>query len=146
MIRKATHADAVSLAPRLRAHDLIEAQLAHGMSPAAALRLSVDVSDQAYSVVLDGQVEGLFGVASSVVWAVGTEKGFSNPRLLARIAKEYLPKLRAGCDVIYNAFHASFPESGRWLKHLGFTIMDDPVTSGPLNQPFIVFFMEADNV
>ncbi len=145
----ASDADALYLAPRLRAADRLEAEAATGMDPLDALRQSLSLSVEAWSGTADGEVICMFGVGALSIaagegcpWLLGSDlverhgMAFARRnRLLVRHWSSMWPVLRNWVDVRHTV-------AIRWLGWMGFALAE-PVAYGPARLPFHPFEMRA---
>lgn len=150
--RIATDDDAISLAPRLRAADIIEIDQASGRTPENALRRSVEVTDVPVAVTLDGQVELIFGVHTTSLmsragapWLLGSDEVDNHPRRFLRASKEFVDVWRKDYTLLHNYVYHGHERSILWLKWLGFTL-HDPEPFGPWGSMFHKFTMRSDDV
>lgn len=143
--RQATKADADFIASRLREADVREV-LALGVAPGQALAMSFSGSDEAWTVLVDGEPAMMFGCRQGLledfaeVWALGTDRCTECPREMLVYGRQKIqelltrfPRMRNFCDARYKASH-------RWLRRLGFTVKD-PVSFGPQNMKFCEIFI-----
>lgn len=145
-VRDAELLDIMELAPRLRAADMKE--LKHlGSSPEKALHESFMLSDFVKTVLVDGEIVAMLGVAplnqSDVVgvpWMLGAD-GLSKARRSFPIyTKKILALMHRRFPILCNYVHCENEESIRWLKHIGFTFSNTiTVPSGALFFEFVRF-------
>lgn len=122
-VRRATLADAHDLAPRLRADDVAEVEASGGYAPLGALLASLEASEVAFALVIDGRVEALFGVAApGVVWLLGSDVLLRRPLALCRQARVWLPILLDRYPVLTNCVDARYRTALRLAEWLGFEI------------------------
>lgn len=143
--RPAVIEDCLDLAPRMRKQDMDEVRASHGHSPVEALLSSLNCSEEAFSIIHNDQVIGMFGVAP-IVNRLGT------PWLLASdelplVSREFLPESRKWIesltpryDVLINYVHSKNTVSKRWLKWLGFNLLNER-TFGVNTEKFNPFVM-----
>ncbi len=125
--REASREDALFVADRLREADRNEVA-AMGATPRMAVEYSRQLSDYAWTGLIDGVPAMIFGCGSSLVstaaevWALGTDECTKAPREMLIYGREKLremlevyPEMQNYCDARYHAAH-------RWLKKLGFTV------------------------
>jgi hypothetical protein len=126
--RQATLEDAHSLAPRLRAQDLIELR-AQNSSPIDALLYGVTESRPCLCVTLDDLPITLFGVVpdggdQGRIWLLGSIEIVKVKFSFLRQSKPTLDVLCKDFAVVSNAVHADNDLHIRWLYWLGFTFHD----------------------
>ena len=138
--REATREDALFVADRLREADRNEV-VAMGTTPRMAVEYSRQLSDFAWTGLIDGVPAMLFGCGSSLVsvtadvWALGTDECTKLPREMLIYGRKKIgemldiyPEMQNYCDARYHAAH-------RWLKKLGFTV-HPAGPHGPNGEPF----------
>lgn len=125
--RVATYDDARSLAPRLRAADRREIARLSGVTPLTALLGSVRQSTEARSVVIDGQVEAMFGHAadplgrSAMIWALGSDLLPKHRFTLIKEMRRYLDAVQERHGMLVNIIDDENERAIELLKRLGFT-------------------------
>jgi len=125
-VRPAQPEDIPALAPRLRAVDCRECA-AWGRTPQEALELALLSGGDAWTGLVDGSVEAMFGVTPKslmdrlgVPWMLQTD---AVPyRAIVQHAPEWLARIERMFPKLENWISADNHESGRWLRRLGFTI------------------------
>lgn len=145
-IRMARRKDCHDLAPRLRDEDVKELDAAVGLAPAGALVMSYLMSDLAYAVVINGQVEALFGVVSDrnepnhgVPWLLGSYELENNARPFLRIGRRYIKMMAVLYDSLRNAVHHEHTQSFTLLEHLGFVRTDVLEGFGVRKETFFLY-------
>lgn len=143
--RRATPADAVDLAPRLRRSDVEEIWAASASGPNDALLRAVEAGGWAGTV--DGQVEAIFGVAPltllggvGCIYLLGSDAIERHAVPFLRLSRRYVGAMREDYAVLTNWVDARNETSIRWLRWLGFAIMS-PAPFGPFGLPFHRFEM-----
>lgn len=114
--------------------------------PDAALRMSLDVSDKAYSFMQGNRTLAMFGVSSpsllsstGVAWFLSTDETFrKHRRTMARQGRAWLLKWLKDYDSLMNFIDVRNTESIRWLKWCGCSF-SDPVIYGIDRLPFLKF-------
>jgi len=130
--RRATLADANSLAPRLRAADIEELRAAHGADADALsiLRHGLAVTPDALAAVQDGLVIALLGCApggtmltpSGIPWLMGSDECAAHARIFVARGRQAVGEWLRQYGRLENCVDARHAASIRWLKRLGFTI------------------------
>lgn len=143
--RPAVIEDCLDLAPRMRKQDMDEVRASHGHSPVEALLSSLNCSEEAFSIIHNDQVIGMFGVAP-IVNRLGTPWLLASDEL-PQVSREFLPESRKWIeslapryDVLINYVHHKNTVSKRWLKWLGFNLLNER-TYGVGNDKFNPFVM-----
>lgn len=131
------------MAPHMRAADAAEVWAQCAMLPFDALSFSVAQSE-AYAALEDGSDVPvvIFGLARSdnilngkrCFWLLGTPAVERYKKRFVRESAQYLYMIGAG-HTVFNYVDVNNRASLRWLKWLGFTIME-PRPHGWLGKPF----------
>lgn len=125
--RPASPEDAADLAPRLRAADTAEIVRLSGVTTRTALLTSVLRSTEAWSVVIDGQVEGMFGHATdplgrtAMIWALGSDLLPKHRFTLIKKMRRYLDEVQAEHGMLVNVIDDDNALAVELLRRLGFT-------------------------
>lgn len=148
-----TPAHVEELTANLRQQDIDELQaLGHG-DLAAPIRDGVALSSWCYTLLIDGRVAAIFGVAPAgglldprgVPWLLGTDLIWPNRRALARHARRYILRMLATYPHLINIVHARNTHATRWLRRAGFVLAEARPT-GPHGEMFHLFEMRARHV
>lgn len=124
--RVASMQDALDLAPRMREADKQEVRASHGVGPLDALTIAFKASSSAYTMVLDGEIVGMFGVApggeegAGSPWMLCSDKFYEGSRQFARECREWIARLHEGYPLLYNYVDARNTRAIRWLRWCGF--------------------------
>ena len=136
------------MARNMNNEDRMEVYASYMVKPETALRVSIGNSTKAWTVLLDGKPEFAFGVSwfkrmsgVGAPWMLGT----------GEVKKIYVPFLRQGRDYVdmmideydslENYVSTWNKTSIKWLKFLGFDILDSE-PYGPFGYKFHKFTME----
>lgn len=144
----ATQEHIAYIAPRLRAADLAEIAASTPLTPAEALKFSMEGSVLVWTALADGRPICMFGVAGACTsagvgspWMLGTDEIRRHPfgqrhgkAVLAAMLRLF-PHLENHVDVRNKAAVA-------WLRWLGFTI-HPARPHGPFGRPFHPFEMRC---
>lgn len=149
----ATLAHVEALAPTLRAGDVAEVQ-ALGLSPLEALRQSVESSDEAWALGLDGDLAAVGGVQvlhratllgppeSGSVWLL-TGAAVERHRVSFAVAtKQALRLLLRRYPLLVQAVDARYTAALRWARWLGGEVQP-AVPWGPKEMPFHPVFWRS---
>lgn len=140
------------VANNMRQADIDELWAQSMSRPLNSLQYAVRVSTSCWTIMSgDDEPVGLFGVgAVSMIGGIGSPWMLSTDGLLP-IAKsflkgcpEYIEKMLNDFDKLQNVIDTRNTVSIRWLKWLGFDMLD-PQPYGPFQVPFHVFKMEREN-
>ncbi|HIE1652410.1 TPA: hypothetical protein ACXJGC_003684 [Burkholderia cenocepacia] len=133
--RPATPEDAAALAPKLRQSDIAEMALTWAGSPEARLAESVRVSAEAWALLIDGEIEALFGLVryplANVPWMRCSAAIAGHTRELLTHARAWLGSVRAADVPLANTVASNNAEAMAMLEHLGFIIGDVVPDQGP---------------
>lgn len=147
-IAPATMADALDLAPRLRAADRAEMQAFTGMPPEIGLPLSLTGGGPTWTIRWDpsGHPLAIFGVGPvphhpqlGIVWMVGSDELFSRPMTFLRQSRLALDGLHQFHPLLGNYVDARNTVHIRWLQWLGFGFLKLHPEFGVEKRPFIQF-------
>lgn len=151
------------MAPRLRMADLAEIKAHSNTEPLVSLQHGVYFSKPCYTVVFKGQPAAIFGVVpvksqdfgwdwpkghphpDGSVWLLGTDAVPMFGRQFLRYSKTWLDELAMRYRVLGNMVDIRNTTHVRWLKWLGFTMLDT-IDYGPQNLPFQRFYKETQRV
>lgn len=134
-----------TIARRMRAIDALECE-AGGRTPKQALRDGCLFSDKAWTALVDGRPEAMFGVLTiSAVeglgspWMLGTDVVLRHARALLLHGPHYVDAMRDSIPRLRNLVSCDNGPAIRLLRKLGFTVGDVKVMRG--NMPFYQFEM-----
>jgi len=110
----------------MRKADVVEIDLLAGFTPKQALIESFHASPlDRHSIILNGEVIGMFGVSNNGRWAtpwlLASDKITQIPMTFLRHSKAYVAQLKY--PLLMNYVHAENTLSIAWLKHLGFSFL-----------------------
>lgn len=130
--------------PHIREEDAAEMWLQGCVRPEEGLKYSFETAAECWSVMLEGNPVPclMFGIskkqcfvdASRCIWLLGTRDSDKVKKSFVVVAGRVLATMAAG-HTVYNYVSADHHQSLRWLKWLGFRIMDAK-PYGWLNKPF----------
>lgn len=134
-----------TVADRMRPADVAEVAAMSGRSPHDALAFSLSRSSFAWTAILDGQPEVMFGVGdlnvltrSGSPWLLGTDAVEREYRMFLRQSRDWSEQLFERYDVLRNFVDDRNEVSKRWLRWLGFTLLD-PIPIGVNGEMFRLF-------
>ncbi len=136
----ATMSHVSAVAATMRPEDAAEVLASCGFDPLRALRESVQVSDAAWTLLLDGQpaaVFGAVGVASGcgVVWMLTSTMVDRHPIAFLRLCRPVVEALLMHYGLLFNYVDARYEVALRWARWLGFTV-SEPEPFGVAGLPF----------
>lgn len=142
--RPARYGDINAIARRLRDIEVLELK-AMGTTPKRSLYLGLKGSAMAWTGLVDGRPEAMFGVVPISLmdgtgrpWMLGTERARRAGRLWLTVAPRFIDWISADYPNLENYVHRDNAASIRWLKRLGFTIEPEAVDIG--GQPMLHFW------
>lgn len=149
-IVKASAAHIPSIARRMRQADRDEVYAYRALTPTGALISSLGQSASAWTAVVDGRPEVMFGVCdlniltgSGVPWLLGTNAVDRHYVPFLRRSIEWRNQLLARYSTLRNFVDDRNVVSKRWLKWMGFTLHDPVMVNG---HPFRLFEMRSSDV
>ena len=143
-IRKGTVEDCISLAPRLRAEDVLELVLTMEGSLEEILTGSLAESYECYVGEAGGVVIAMGGIVLTdspvgIPWLVGSPEVVQYPVALVRYGRSSVDRWLQVRPVLENFTWARNTVHHEWLRHIGFTLDPLQVPCGPHQEPFIHF-------
>ncbi|MBX3502793.1 MAG: hypothetical protein KF889_25390 [Alphaproteobacteria bacterium] len=152
LIRPATDADAVALAPDLREADRLEIEAASGDAPLDALRRSLARSSEAWAATTPEGIIALWGVGPlsllgghGAPWLLGSDLVARHAFAVARRNRPTVRRWLTMFPLLSNWVDARNALSVRWLRWIGFTILP-PVPYGVARLPFHPFELRRADV
>lgn len=134
-IREATADDIPALAAAMRQADREEVDAAHGHTAEEALAASLAGSTRAWTGLVDGEPVCMFGVGPISVlagrgapWMLGTDRLERCPRTFLRRSRTCVAAMLAVYPWLENYVAEKNTVSIAWLRWLGFTLAEEPVT------------------
>lgn len=122
------------IAARMRQADRDEVAAASGWGPHQALDVSLTASSRAWTVLIDGAPEVMWGVKSANVltglgipWLLGTDAVERHYVQFLRRSRPYLAELMRGHEELRNIVDERNQISVRWLRWMGFRFAPEPV-------------------
>jgi len=136
----------------MRKADIDEVFASSGRSPAQALAFSMRRSSIAYTALVDGRPEVMFGAGDLNVlaeigapWLLGTDAVETYYMQFLRRSVSWRGQLLARYRVLRNVVDDRNTASKRWLSWLGFKLSEPmPISKG--GQMFRLFEMKASDV
>jgi hypothetical protein len=131
------------IATRIREIDELECRM-WGRSPKQSLRLGLQASTLAWTALIDGRPEAMFGAStislidgSGRPWMLMTEEAVRHRRALLRLGRLYTAALHEHYILLHNWVHAENNLALRWLARLGYGIGGVEVIHGQPMRPFV---------
>ena len=149
--------DCLELAPKMRHSDIQEIWSAGRHTPTSGLLESLEVSgEHAYSLKLDGEVVGMFGVAPlgmssnsrnvGIVWLMGADNMTSYKKGFYKVSQKYLTKFLGLYKTVFNYVDERNIGSAKWLESLGFSSLHREPKFGVDQIPFNLYIKDKDDV
>lgn len=139
-----------SIARRMRQADRDEVWAGSRLKPAQALIKSLRHSSSAWTALIDGRPEVMWGVGDLNVlaqvgmpWLLGTDAVDTHNRRFLRVSIEWRNQLLGRYQVLKNFVDLRNTVSIRWLEWLGFKLGDEVISNG---QAFRLFEMRSSDV
>lgn len=145
-IVQATEKHAKDLAPSIRREDKWEVMCSSGLNSHDALTQSVQFSRIAWTALLDGKPEIMWGAAPfppkegwGIVWLMSSEEMYRIPKRFLVESVRYVDKMFDIFDTLFNYVHVENMKSRKWLEALGFKAIHLDPTYGVAKVPFILY-------
>lgn len=146
-MRDVRSGDIETIAAGLRTADIDEIHASAGHRDAlAVLRTGADMSAMLWTIEVDGEPAGLFGVTPAgdfgVPWMLGTPALERAPKQLTKLGRRYVHLMSEKYATLLNYVDARSLKSVYWLARLGFTVSADTEPYGVFGMPFHRFGMK----
>lgn len=142
------------IAEDVREADRVELWLQARSNPLDAMEQGCRRSVLCFTCLIDGEPAAMFGVTpyvtllgQGVPWMVGSNRlmAWAGQRALLALAPAYVAQMQAAFPMLINAVHDDNVAAKRWLRWLGFHLLDaTPV--GPDRALFRPFYRTRDDV
>jgi hypothetical protein len=147
IVRAPRAGDIEAIAADLRAADVDEIHASAGHRDVlAVLRTGAEISAMLWTIEVDGEPAGLFGVTPAadfgVPWMLGTPALERAPKQLTRLGRTYVRRMAQQYPTLMNYVDARSVKSVYWLACLGFTVNADTEPYGAFGMPFHRFGMK----
>lgn len=131
------------IAKNMRQIDVLECQIM-GRTPKQALRTGLLVSTIAWTIMVDGEPEGMLGVSpvsmiegKGTPWMLMTERGGKLSKDLVRLGRLYTEHMHKHFPLLENWVHGDNTRTIRWLTRLGYAVGSVDVIRGHPMRPFV---------
>lgn len=138
---KLTHVGPIAI--RMRAVDQLECRI-FGHSPKEALRLGLLSATVAWTALVDGRPEAMFGASTISLlegtgrpWMLMTDEAERHQKALVRLGRIYTAAIHRHYEQLENWVHVDNAAAIRWLSRLGFAVGGVEVIRGHPMRPFI---------
>ncbi len=144
-VRPSKKEDCYQLSKTLRQQDVQEVFASSGSNPAQALVKAYMCSNKhCYSLMLDGEVVGMFGINEinrnvGTPWLMGSDDLTKHKIEFYKLSKSYLSTFMERYNVLFNYVDKRNWQSIRWLKNLGFQFTKEIADYGYEKKPFYEF-------
>jgi len=142
--------DREALAPRLRLMDQMTIKWMTDMTPLEGLEYTQNASPECNTILVNDQVEGMFGIAGSseeaCPWLLMSDFLNQHPRLHRKFlveSRRWIETQVWRYNKLFNFVYKEHQEHIRWLEWLGFEIKDLYPKFGPYQKPFLYFEMRG---
>ena len=146
-VKHSTTGDGVYIAERLRDADRNEISALTLQPPVQVLTDGINASSPCYTVAITATDEpcAIFGVRESdnpnsgVVWMLGTDALFTIATKFLRASGDWVDELHTHYTMLFNVIDARNEVHIKWLKWLGFSMIQDIPKYGIERRKFILF-------
>lgn len=132
-----------TIANRMREIDRYECSV-FGHTPKQALRYGLMGATMAFTVLIDGRPEAMFGVNTISLftgvgrpWLLMTDVGAKSRRALVRLGRLYTDGMQRHYSILHNWVSAENDVTIRWLARLGYAIGGVEMIREHSMRPFI---------
>lgn len=149
-MRRIREGDVEAVAANLRNADIEEIHGSTGHRDCLAImRQGAEISDMLWTIEVDGEPAGLFGVTPAakdvgVPWMLGTPALERAPKQLTRLGRAYVHLMSDKYATLLNYVDARSLKSVYWLALLGFTVQKQTEPYGVFGLPFHRFGINRD--
>lgn len=146
-MRRVRAGDIEAIAANLRAADIeeIHGSLGH-RDCLPVMRAGAQASELLWTIEVDGEPAGLFGVTPApdcgVPWMLGTPALERAPKQLTKLGRAYVRLMSDKYATLRNYVDARSLKSVYWLARLGFTVEKETEPYGVFGLPFHRFGMK----
>ena len=143
-VRTAELEDCSWVAEHIREADLQEILAYSGSTPKDALVAGFHHSDIPFTVVVGGEPAAIFGASPveqgvGAVWLLGTDGILKNTTRFLRESRFWLDQCARPYDILFNYVDARNTVHIKWIKWLGFTVINTHKEFGVEKRPFHEF-------
>ena len=138
--------DVYVLYPKIREVDVEEVKATIGLDINDGLMASYLTSDETFTMVADdSDLLGMFGISKtadpmiSVVWMLCTERLQKYSKTFIKLSKQWVIEQNKKHSILMNYVDARNITSIKWLKHLGFVLINRVEEFGVGKKPFYEF-------
>ena len=131
------------IAVRMRDIDRLEC-LVFGHTPKEALRNGLMSASMAWTALVDGRPEAIFGVSTTSLlegtgrpWMLMTNEAVKHAVPLLRLGRIYTEAIQRHYVLLHNWVHSDNAASIRWLSRLGFAVGSVDIINGYPMRPFV---------
>jgi hypothetical protein len=147
IVRAVRAGDVEAIAANLRTADIEEIHGSSGHRDClAVMRQGAEASTLLWTIEVDGEPAGLFGVTPAadfgVPWMLGTPAIERAPKQLTKLGRAYVHLMSDKYATLLNYVDARSLKSVYWLARLGFTVQKETEPYGVFGLPFHRFGMK----
>lgn len=147
IVRGVRDGDVEAIAANLRTADVEEIHGSSGHRDClAVMRQGAEASALLWTIEVDGEPAGLFGVTPAdgigVPWMLGTPALERAPKQLTKLGRAYVRLMNDKYATLLNYVDARSLKSVYWLARLGFTVQKETEPYGVFGLPFHRFGMK----
>jgi hypothetical protein len=147
IVRAPRAGDIEAIAANLRNADIEEIHGSTGHRDGlAVMRRGAELSTLLWTIEVDGEPAGLFGVTPAngfgVPWMLGTPALERSPKQLTKLGRAYVRLMAEKYATLLNYVDARSLKSVYWLARLGFTVQKETEPYGAFGLPFHRFGMQ----
>lgn len=137
-----------NLAPKVREKDVAKIWASSRITPSEALLLGLERSAEAYSIIWDDSVVGMFGViidpeGHGIVWMLSSDQMKSIDRRWLKHSRLFVDVFVQTYGLLHNYVDSRYAEAIAWVKWCGFTL-EEAAPYGPDGVPFHYFWKRGD--
>jgi len=148
-IREVLESDIDFIAQNIRKADKQELEALFGVSHEEGLKISIEGNDELWVAVVDNLPVCIFGISdrseeqdehrTGLVWAIGTNNLFHLKKELNAVSKKVIEKWLDEYDILFNYVWEKNVIHHRWLKKMGFIIMENEYMETDQGDKFYFF-------
>ena len=131
---------------KIKQADIDELEACYGQSPEQVLTESLSISEEAYTVIVDGNPEMMFGIVkdednddAAIVWMLSSAEVFSKVTVkrFIRETKKFVQQFHQKYLYLHNHVDERNLASLMWLRRVGFKLVSRQQSFGVMGLPFI---------
>lgn len=138
------------IAENMRQADADEVWASDNFTPMEAMMESWKASDYSVVITVDDEPCVMIGLVirdilsgNGIPWMLGTDAALKHQKKFFTEVPAVIEQMLSVCSKLHNRVHCKNVASVRWLKRIGFTMLE-PEPYGPENEMFRKFYIERD--